>query len=60
MSTTPKTADHYKVVARTREGWFTADVADNMQDAIEYRDTHGLTDVEVCVVFTDGTEQVIA
>lgn len=62
MATATKTASHYTVMATdpTHAWLITLDVSEEMQDALEYRDLHGLTDAEVWVTFTDNTEMRVA
>ena len=55
-----KTASHYIVMGDAPNGFVTLDVSDTMQDALEYRDLHRLTEAEVWVVFTDATSNRIA
>ena len=59
---TAKTASHYIVMGHDRkaEAFITLDVSETMQDALEYRDLHGLTDGEVWVAYTDGTSDRVA
>ena len=60
-ATATKTASHYSVMGNDPiHGFITLDVSESMQDALEYRDIHGLTDAEVWVVFTDASSQQVA
>ena len=64
MTTATKTASHYVVFCYSGIGTDALDLkmhdADTIQDALEYRDIHGLTDAEVWVAFTDGTSEQVA
>jgi hypothetical protein len=65
-ATAAKTADHYVVREIETNGECVAcsHEMDTLQDALEMRDlalgATGNANLVVCVVFTDGTEQVIA
>ena len=61
MTTATNTASHYTVMATDpTHGFITLDVSEEMQDALDYRDLHNLTDAEVWVTFTDNTEMRVA
>lgn len=63
---TKRTAQHYTVLAYTTVGdedvELTMSTSATLQDALEYRDLHGLTavDAEVWVTFADGTSEQVA
>lgn len=60
MTTAEKTASHYVVMAEAGvHGFVTVDVSESLQEAVEYRDLHDLTDAEIWVIYTDaGTDRV--
>ena len=64
MTTATKTASHYSVFCFSGSG---NDIialrmhdADTIEDALEYRDIHGLADAEVWVTFTTGMRVRVA
>lgn len=60
-TTATKTASHYSVMGDDPiHGFITLDVSESMQDVLEYRDLHRLTDAEVWVTFTDGSSERVA
>ena len=53
---TSKTAEYYEVI----DGPIRLDLADTLQDALDYRDLHNLRHAQVWVRFTDGTDKRVA
>jgi hypothetical protein len=64
METATKTTSHYVVFCYTGIGTDALNLkmhdADTLQDALKYRDIHGLADAEVWAVFTDGSSEQVA
>ena len=64
MTTPTKTASHYVVFCYSGIGTDNLSLRmhdeDTLQEALDYRDLHNLTDAEVWAVFTDGSSEQVA
>jgi hypothetical protein len=62
MTTATKQADYYTIVAMSQQGDLTRINCDTMSDAHDIVDAHKVLGAiySLSVVFTDGTQQVIA
>ena len=64
METATKTTSHYVVFCYAGIGTdslaLKMEEADTLELALEYRDTHGLADAEVWVIYTDASSERVA